>query len=287
MAGVKKIVSYLAIAIIAVLAAFNYVLFVFPNKFAPAGLDGICTMIQDVLHINMGYLAFLVNIPLIIAAFVVLSREFALKSTVFIVVFSVSLVGLDLIDLSDFLYSTSTGTSIALAPVAAGTIRGLLYVVTLNLNGSAAGIDIISALIKYKKPHLDLMNIIFFINILVAVSSYFVYGMSVEPVICSILYSFISSTVCSQLRSSKTKTVKYEIITSDPEKLCDHITHKLNQKATIIDAHGAYTGKTTKMVICVVPKKTAPFVEEILLHYKDSVVFKSIVDDSVAGIAYK
>ena len=54
---VKRILSYPAIAAIAFLAALNYVLFVFPNKFAPAGIDGICTMIQDALHVNIGYLS--------------------------------------------------------------------------------------------------------------------------------------------------------------------------------------------------------------------------------------
>ena len=287
MAQVKKAFGYFAIAAIAFAAALNYILFVFPNQFAPAGIDGICTMIQDVLHINMGYLAFLVNLPLIVAAFVVLNREFALKSTVFIVAFSLSMVLLEKLDLSAFSYYTTTGTSIVLAPVAAGTLRGLLYVVTLNLNGSAGGIDIISALIKHRKPHLDLMNIIFFINILIAVSSYFVYGHSMEPVICSIVYSFITSSVCSRLRSSKNETVKFEIITNNAEQLCSDITHKLHQKATIIPAQGAYSKEATRVVLCIVRKEKAPFVEELLLQYQCCTVFKSIVDDSLAGIAYK
>ncbi len=284
---VKRILSYPAVAAIAFLAALNYVLFVFPNKFAPAGIDGICTMIQDALHINMGYLSFLINLPLIVAAFIVLNREFALKSTIFIVAFSLSMVLLEALDLSAFSYHTTTGTSIVLAPVAAGTLRGLLYVFTLNLNGSAGGIDIISALIKHKKPHLNLMTIIFFINILIAVSSYFVYGHSMEPVICSIVYSFITSSVCSRMRSSKNETVKFEIITQNAEALCADIIHKLHQKATIISAQGAYSKESTRVVLCIVRKEKAPFVEELLLHYQNCTVFKSIVDDSLAGIAYK
>lgn len=287
MTRVKKAFGYFAIAAIAFAAALNYILFVFPNQFAPAGVDGICTMIQDVLHINMGYLVFLVNLPLIVAAFIVLNREFALKSTIFIVAFSLSMVLLEALDLSAFSYHTTTGTSIVLAPVAAGTIRGLLYVVTLNLNGSAGGIDIISALIKHKKPHLDLMNIIFVINILIAVSSYFVYGHSMEPVICSIVYSFITSSVCSRMRSSKNETVKFEIITQNAEALCSDITHKLHQRATIISAQGAYSKESTQVVLCIVRKEKAPFVEELLLQYQSCTVFKSIVDDSLAGIAYK
>lgn len=284
---VKKGLGLLAIIGLAFFAAINYIIFVFPNRFAPAGIDGICTMIQDVLHINMGYLSLIINLPLIAAAFTVLNREFALKSSLFVLSFSLSVVLLEMVDLSDFLYSTTTGTSIVLAPVAAGTIRGLLYVATLNLNGSAGGIDIISALIKHKRPHLDLMKIIFVINMLIAVSSYFVYGMSVEPVVCSIIYAFITSAVCSKLRSSKNETVKYEIITPKSEQLCADIINKLHQKATIIAAQGAYSGNNTKVVICVVRKEKSPYIEELLLDYENCTVFKSIVSDSLSGIAYK
>ena len=284
---VKKIASYPAIAVIAFLAALNYVLFVFPNRFAPAGIDGICTMIQDALHINMGYLSLLINIPLLIVAFIVLSREFAVKNLLFTLAFSLSVVLLEKVDLTPFLYTTETGTSLVLAPVAAGTARGLLYVSALSLNGAAGGIDIISALIKHKKPHLDLMNIIFVINIAIAVSSYFVYGMSIEPVICSIVYSYITSTVCNRLRSSKNETVKFEIITPQSEQLCDDITHKLHQKATILDATGAYSGKSTNVVLCITKKDKAPFVEELLLEYQNCTVFKSMVNDAISGISYK
>ena len=46
-----------ALALIAVVMALNYAIFVFPNRFAPAGLDGLCTMVQDVLGVSMGYLS--------------------------------------------------------------------------------------------------------------------------------------------------------------------------------------------------------------------------------------
>lgn len=283
----KRILSYPAVAAIAFLAALNYTLFVFPNKFAPAGVDGICTMIQDALHINMGYLSLLVNIPLLIAAFIVLNREFAVKNLIFTLAFSISIVLLEKVDMTPLLYATETGTSIVLAPVAAGTVRGLLYVAALSLNGAAGGIDIISALIKHKKPHLDLMNILFYINILIATSSYFVYGMSIEPVLCSIIYAFLTSTVCSKVRISQKEIVKFEIITQDAEKLCADITGKLHQSATVIDARGAYSGQITKVVICAAKKEAVPYIEELLLSYNGSVVFKSIVDNSVSGILYK
>ena len=283
----KKILSMLAIVVIAFLLSVNYNIFVFPNSFAPAGVDGIGTLIQDAFHVNIGYFSLIVNIPLIIAAFVFLNRDFAIKNTVFVIAFSISSLALEGVNLSGFLYKTDNGTSTILAPVVAGVIRGLLYVVTLKLNAAGGGIDIISALIKHKKPHLNIMSIIFAINVAIACCAYFVYGRALEPVICSIIYSFTSSFVCTKVRLSEKEHMKYEIITEHPESLCDDILTKLSQRATIMDAHGAYSGNDTKVVMCVVGKEKAPYVEELILKYPNCTVFKSVVDDSVSGVTYK
>lgn len=277
---VKKCLGWLGIAGLAFLSALNYSVFVFPNRFAPAGVDGVCTMIQDLLHINMGYLALVLNLPLIVAAFRVLNREFALKSTLFVLAFSLSAVLLGEADLSGLRYFTENGSSTVLAPVAAGAVRGLLYAATLKLNGSAGGIDIISALIKHKKPHLEFMNIIFAINLGIAVCAYFVYGMTPEPVICSIIYAFVTSTVCNKLRSGENRGVRFEIVTKDPEALCVCL-NRLQQTVTVLDAGSA------KMVVCVVKKELAPFVEEVLRSCPDCSLCKSEVSRTVTGITYK
>lgn len=276
----KKVLSTLAMILLAFACAMNYCLFVFPGKFAPAGVDGVCTMIGDVLNINMGYFALLLNVPLIICALLFLNRDFAVKSTVFVLAFSASVILLKRIDLSAYYLPVGV-----FPPIAGGVLRGMLYFVTIKLNGSAGGIDIISALIKRKKPHLNLMTIIFVVNMTIAACSYFVYGMKFEPVICSIIYAFITSSVCDKLRGMGTETVKFEIITREPERLCAAITGNLHQKATIIDAHGAYSGNDTKMVLCVVKKKDVPYVEE-LIKQEDCVTFKTAVSDSIAGVTY-
>ena len=47
----KKILTYVVIFLTAWLSALSYILFVFPNNFAPAGINGLCTMIQYALGI--------------------------------------------------------------------------------------------------------------------------------------------------------------------------------------------------------------------------------------------
>jgi len=287
MRTVKKALSFLSIAAIATLSALNYATFIFPNSFAPAGIDGICTMIQDVTGVSIGYLSLFFNIPLLLLSFFFLNRDFAVKSTLYVVAFSIASIFFKSMLPSDFAYHTDTGSSVVLAPIVAGVIRGILYALSLYLNASSGGIDIIGALVKKKKPYLDLMNVIFVINMTVALSSFFVYGMRMEPVICSILYSFVTSNVSNHFRSRGHHAIKYEIITPEAEELCGKIASRLHQTATVVDVKGAYSGADKEMVVCVIDERGVPYLEEIILTMPSAVVFKSAVDNRVTGIDYK
>ena len=285
MKNFKRASEYIQIALLASLSALNYNIFVFPNKFAPAGLDGICTMIQDVMHINMGYLSLLLNIPLLIAVYRHLSRDFAVKSTIYILSFSSAAILLNYVDLSAFVYHTST--SIIFAPIAAGVVRGILYAFTLRVDATSGGMDLVAALIKKRNPHLELMNVIFMLNMMVALMGYFVYGHQYEPVICSIIYSFLTSAVTNRITANSNKKVRYEVITPDYQDVCHQILDRYDTTSTIVDAKGAFAGTDNKIVICVAEKKKAPYIEELLNSFANTVIFKSEVVNRMVGVSYK
>ena len=73
----ETIREYLAVAALAVVMGLSYELFVFPNTFAPAGLNGLATMVQYVFRVNIGYFSLLVNLPLIFLAWRELNPDFA------------------------------------------------------------------------------------------------------------------------------------------------------------------------------------------------------------------
>ena len=50
----KKVWTYFVIAGVAFLSAMNYELFIFPNQFAPSGINGVCTMIQYLTGVSVG-----------------------------------------------------------------------------------------------------------------------------------------------------------------------------------------------------------------------------------------
>ena len=138
MGNYKKVLTYLVIAAVAFLAAVNYELFVFPNQFAPSGVNGICTIIQHVFGVSVGSLSLLINIPLAALCYFKCSKPIALRSMVYVVTFSLGLIILDHVDLSMFAYSTPNGTSKILGPLVAGIIHGFYCSILARATASAA-----------------------------------------------------------------------------------------------------------------------------------------------------
>ncbi len=254
MKPLKKTLTYFVIASLAVLCALSYHLFVFPNDFAPAGLSGICTMIQYLTGISVGYLSLLINIPLAIWVYFSVSRPLALRSSVFIVTFSVGLLVLERIDLSAFAYATENGTSAILGPLVGGIIYGTCYSMLVRVSSNSGGMDFIAAVIHKHKPETNLFYLIFAMNVCVAVVSYFVYGYKIAPVILGILSRYPTSTVTDKLTKRGRSAIRFEIITDCPDAISDAIIHTLHHSATLLPAKGMYRGKETSVLICVVNK---------------------------------
>ena len=112
----KKVLTYFVIVGLALVSAMNYQLFIFPNRFAPAGLNGLCTMVQYVTGITVSSLNLLINLPLAMLVYIKVSKSIAVRSMTYVLAFSFFLTAIEHIDLSAFAYSTDTGTSTILGP---------------------------------------------------------------------------------------------------------------------------------------------------------------------------
>ncbi len=276
----RKVLTYLVIIVIALIAAVNYEIFVFPNRFAPAGLNGLCTMIQELFGISVGYLSLIINIPLAIWVYISISKPLAVRSMVYVVTFSVALLVLDEIDLSMLYYVTENGTSAILGPLVAGIIYGACYSLLVQCSAYSGGTDFIAALIHKHKPEQNMFYLIFTLNMAVALMSYFVYDYKIEPVILCILYSFMSSTVSDRLNKNGRNAVRFEIITDYPDEIATEIIRKLHHSATLIPAKGMYLGKETSILICVVNKSQMAALARIVRKYP----YTFAVMDSVSEV---
>lgn len=267
MQTLKKVWTYLFIILVALLAAANYELFIFPNQFAPSGLNGICTLIQKITGFRVGYLSLIINIPLALWCFLDVNKNLALRSMVYVVTFSLGLILLEHIDISALAYATDTGTSKILGPLVAGIINGFNYSLLMKISAHTGGMDFVSAIVHKHKPHIPFFGVSFGINVCVAIASYAVYGCQMEPVILCILYSFMSSTVGDRLLRSGREALCFQIVTDYPEEISKELIEKVHHSATMMPATGMYSGHETHLLFCVVNKNQAATVTRICQSY--------------------
>ena len=281
----RKLLTYLVIIALALLCALNYQLFIFPNRFAPAGLNGICTMIQYVFNFSVGYMSLLINIPLFAMAFWRVDRDFALKTLVNVLVFSGTLLLMqnNIIDVRRFMYHTSDGRSTILAPVAAGTINGFIFANSIKHGGSTGGMDYVSAMIHKRKPEFSMVHITFAINLCVAGISYFVYDFKIEPVILCVVYCYLTTRVSDHILKGGKEALKVEMITAHPDEITQHVIRDLRHSATIIHAEGGYSHQGKTMLICITNKHQITEFTKIISQYPDTFACVSSVNETLGN----
>ena len=269
----KMVLDYLIITVIAVLGALNFQVFVFPNNFAPSGLNGILTIIRHVFGNNFGMLYLFLNIPLLAAAFFVLrSKKYAIATFIYVVVFSVSSILLRNLDLSKLMFSGGDGGERIMAAVAAGVFSGFNYSVAIRLGGCTGGLDIVAALVIHKKPSINLVWLVFGINVGVATLSFFAYVMYYAHVILCIIYSFVTSRIGDLILKGARTAAKFEIITSNPEELSQALMSQLHHGCTVLPARGMYSHTDKSLLICVVNRRQIADFERVLRNFEDTFV---------------
>lgn len=286
MKALRKSVTYLYIIGVAFVCALNYTLFVFPNKFAPAGLNGICTMIQYIWGINVGYLSLLINIPLAFLVLRKVGKSMAFRGMLYVGAFSLALILLEQMDLSRFAYETANGTSKILGPLVAGIINGACYSQLVRLSSCSGGTDFVAAVIHKSRPNLNFFVITFVLNVVVAICSYFVYGYEMEPVILCIMYSFMSSTVSDKMIRSGRSAVRFEIVTDYPKEISQTIIGNLHHSATLIPGKGMYKGRETNILICIVNNTQVAALAAIVRKFPNTFAVMSSVSEVMGNFKH-
>lgn len=269
----KVVASYGIVLLIALVMALNYELFVFPNSFAPAGLNGVFTMIQHALGFKLSYTSIILNVPLAILSFFVNSKPRALRTLTYTLAFSGFLMVFDRVDMSAFVYSTVNST--LLGPLVAGLITGACGFMMHKLNACYGGTEFIAGFIHKVKPHFNFFTIIFVLNISVALASYFVYDYQIEPVLLCIIYSYASSTVRDVMNRKEQSAVRCEIITENPQKIRNAIIQQLHHTATEIAGTGSYSGRDKTVLLCIVNSSQVGELTKLVSQYRDSFVVVS------------
>lgn len=285
---IKTLVSYCIICLIAILLAFNYQLFIVKNGFAPAGLNGIATMIQHKTGFSIGYMSLIINIPLCVLAYIFVDKQFAKRSLCFCLVYSFAFLYLQKSNLEAFQYNAQ-GHDTVFPVILSGVISGFVYGLCMRNNASTGGTDIVSKYISKKRPHMNFFWVTFTLNAIVAVASFFVYAepdvsgtliYNYKPVCLCILYCFISSYIGSYIIKGSKSACKFTVITSHADEIAADIIRTLRHSSTQISARGSYSHDGKEVIICVVNRQQIVEFKTMLKKYPDTFSFAETVNET-------
>lgn len=293
MKKIKSISAYLFVILAAVLLAFTYQLFIVKNNFAPAGINGIATMIQYKTGFSIGYMSLIINVPLCILAYFFVNRDFAKKSLLFCLVYSFVYLGLQQMNFTGFQYDAG-GHDTIYPVIISGTLGGVVYGICARHNASTGGTDIVSKYISIKNPYLNFFWITLTINAIVAVISFFVYAkpdssgsMSYDykPVCLCIIYCFISTFLGNVIIQGSKQAYKFTVITTHADEISEEVLNTLRHGATKLSAIGAYKHQEKDVLICVVNKHQIVDFQNILKKYDNTFSFVENVGNTFGNFA--
>ncbi len=278
----KAVFSYLEVVLVALLLAVNYHVFIVQNNFAPAGLNGIATMIQYKTGFSISYMSLIINIPLSALAFFLVQRQFAVKTLLFSLVYSFSFLFLQNAGL-EFIQYNADGHDTIYPVIISGVLSGVVYGTCFKNNASTGGTDIISRYINKVRPRTNFFIVTFTLNAVVAVVSLFVYSgdtLDYKPVALCICYCFISTFVGNQLLKGTKTAYKFTIITTHADEIAKDVSQLLRHSATKIDAVGTYTNTEKSVLICVVNRHQINDFQRLISKYDDTFSFCESINET-------
>ena len=233
--------EYIIVALACVVMAFNINYFFVGNKLAQGGVSGLSLIIHYLSNIDVSYLYFALNIPLIILAYIFLGKNFLLKTLFATFVLSVFL--------KVFASFSEPLDDILLAAIFGGAINGIAIGIVFYAGGSTGGMDIVAKIVN-KYTGIPISRILLATDFIVLSMVAVIFGKVI------FMYTLISLVISSKMidiiqvgiYSAKGVT----IITTKEDEIRKRIMEDTKRGITLINAKGGYTQKEIGMLYCVV-----------------------------------
>lgn len=279
----KNVLLDVLVAIISgVIVGTAYFFFQNSNGFAPGGVGGLATithyLISDKVSWSILMIAF--NLPIFILVSILVNKKLGIMLSIYMIVQSCMPYLYEFLGAKAYsLANNSEDFNIVFACIATGVISGFGFTIMLRHFGASGGTYGISAIIKKVKPATNIAYLSFILDASVVFIAFFVYGMRITPVICTLLNLFIADIIVDNFLSGVKNGYKFEIITSNPDDLVDELLTKLKHGVTEINVHGMYSNTDKFMLVCIINKRQIGEMMKILKRHPETFASFSKVNE--------
>lgn len=268
----KQFFFDILVAVVAgLIVSVAYYFFQNSNGFAPGGVGGLATMTYYLAgyKIPWAYLMMAFNIPIFVLVTVFVDKKLGFILIVYMLVQSFGTVVWEYFGFRPYSQINNPDDfEIVFACIATGVISGLGFSVMLKRFGASGGTYAISALIKKARPASNVAYVAFLLDSSVVAIAFFVYGMKITPVLCTLINLFIANVVVDYFLSGIKSGYKFEIITDKPDEMANELMETLHHGVTEIRVEGKYSHTDKFMIVCIIRKKQIGQMMKIIKKYK-------------------
>nr|WP_300169886.1 YitT family protein [uncultured Flavonifractor sp.] len=225
--------------------------FKFPNNFSMGGVSGLSVLLGKVLPmLSASTYNTIINVLFLILGFLMLDKGFGFR-TVYCSVLSAGLI-----QVFSWVWPLTHPLTdqLMLELFFAVILPALGAAILFNIDASSGGTDIAAMILK-KYTGLDVGTALLISDVAIAAAALFVFDVTAG--LCSLLGLALKSVLVDSAIESLNRRKAFFVITSDPEHVCDYVTHTLVRGATVWQAQGAYTHDVHHVVLTVLSRGQA------------------------------
>ncbi|NRD78399.1 YitT family protein [Bacillus sp. BRMEA1] len=264
---VKKV---MIVIIGAFLVAIGVNLFLVPANVYSSGFTGIAQLLSKVLgdytsiHVSMGLLLLILNIPVAILGWKKVGKTFTIYSFLSVILSSFFL---------DLVPVKQVSNDILLNAVFGGVIVAVGVGITLKWGASTGGLDII-AMVLSKMKDKPIGPYMFVLNGIIIVTTGLIYDW--QKALYTLVFLYASTRVIDAIHTRHLKLTAM-IITKKANELKEAIHAKLSRGITMIPAKGAFSNEAREMMMIVITRYEL-FDLEIIIKEIDPNAFTNIIE---------
>ena len=231
------------------LTAAGLVMFTIPNHIAPGGSSGLATSIGQFVPLSIGVLTWMVNLPILIAAYKILGKMVMIKTLIASTALSA------LMDMLTLVLPVFTDNPL-MAAVLGGILIGVGIAILFMRGVSMGGTDLLSIMLGKIWPDMSIGYILMVCDTMVVVIAAFVFK-DLEVFLYSIITVFVASKAIDVFMDGMNYAKVIFIITDKGQEIANRLNEETENGCTLIPATGSYTGKEKEILMAVVRPNTA------------------------------
>lgn len=247
----SKFFSYITLIIGTIFIAMAVNLVYEPLGMITGGVTGIGIVIKYFTEpfieggIPVWLTNIVLNIPLLIVAFMIKGGKFLKKTLVGSISLSIALYLIPI--------TSIVGDEFFLASAFGGVFAGIGLGMVIASPGSTGGTDLLGLIIHHFFPHLNISIIINVVDGIIVVGGALVFGVEIA------LYAIIALYITAKFSDNILEGLKFAkmtyIISDSYEEIAQKIIVEMDRGVTGIHSKGMYTNAEKNMLFCVVSKK--------------------------------